>query len=143
MRPLVVAAGLGAALVGGVFFGFSTFILPALRRLPDDRAAQAMRSINVMAVRPPLMTALFGTAAACLALSTSAVRRGDVWVVAGSVTYLAGVVLVTVAANVPLNDRLAEQQLTFRDYSRAWARWNHVRTGAGLTAAALLLASDA
>ncbi|WP_299039771.1 DUF1772 domain-containing protein [uncultured Pseudokineococcus sp.] len=143
MRGLVLAAGIGSALVGGVFFAFSAFVLPALGRLPAADAAAAMRSINVLAVRPPLMVALFGTAAACALTGVLALRRGDGWVAAGSATYLVGVVLVTVAANVPLNDRLAGLQLDVTAYAEAWGRWNHVRTAAGAVAAALLLGPHA
>lgn len=143
MRALVLAAGVGSSLVGGVFFAFSAFVLPALGRLPADEGAAAMRSINVLAVRPPLMVALFGTAIACTATGVLALRRSDGWVAAGSATYLVGVVLVTVAANVPLNDHLADHQLDFADYAQTWGRWNHVRTAAGTTAALLLLGTHA
>jgi uncharacterized membrane protein len=137
MRALVTAAGVGSGVVAGVFFAFSTFVLPALGRLPGDDAAAAMRSINVLAVRPPLMVALFGTAVVGTVTGVLALRRGDPWAAAASATYLLGVVAVTVAANVPLNDRLAEHRLGFADYARAWGRWNHVRTVAGVTAALL------
>jgi len=143
MRALALTAGVGSALVGGVFFAFSAFVLPALTRLPDGGGAAAMRSINVLAVRPPLMVALLGTAAACTATGVLALRRGDGWVAAGSATYLLGVVLVTAAANVPLNDRLADHAIDLSDYARAWGRWNHVRTAAGVAAAALLLGAHA
>lgn len=143
MRALVLVSGVGSALVGGVFFAFSAFVLPALGRLPVDGGAAAMRSINVFAVRPPLMLALFGTALACAITGVLAVRRGEGWVVAGSGTYLVGVVLVTVVANVPLNNHLADHRLDFADYARIWGRWNFVRATTGVAAAALLLATHA
>ncbi|WP_432510101.1 anthrone oxygenase family protein [Kineococcus sp. SYSU DK001] len=139
MRALALAGGVGCAVVGGVFFAFSTFVLPALRRLPDADAARAMRSVNELAVRPPLVLALFGTAAAVTVLGVLAVRRGEVRLVAGCAAYLLGVVVVTVVANVPLNDRLARGQNGFAEFARAWAGWNHVRTVAGVGAAVLLL----
>jgi uncharacterized membrane protein len=140
MRTLTLAGGIGCAVVGGVFFAFSTFVVPALQRLPEAEAGSAMRSIDLLAVRPPLMVALFGTAAACLVLGVLAVRRSNPWVVAGCASYLLGVVAVTVVANVPLNDRLAQGQVTFAAYAGAWLPWNHVRTVAGLVAAVLLIA---
>ena len=69
-----------------------------------------MQSINVTAVRPPLMLAMFGTAAVCVAAVVAAVAGdggGTGWVVAGAALYLAGTVGVTIGGNVPLNDALA------------------------------------
>ncbi|ABS03886.1 DUF1772 domain-containing protein [Kineococcus radiotolerans] len=139
MRTLTLASGIGCAVVGGVFFAFSTFAVPALARLPEAEAGRAMRSINVLALRPPFMVVLFGTAAACLVLGVLAVRNSDLLVVGGCASYLLGVVAVTVVVNVPLNDRLAYGQVVFGAYAGAWLRWNHVRTTAGLLAAVLLI----
>lgn len=142
MRTLHLVAGTGCAVVGGVFFAFSTFVVPALRRLPGAEAGRAMRSINAAAVRPVFMLALFGTAAACAALGVAGARRGDARLLAGCAGYLVGVVGVTLAANVPLNERLDRRQVAFEDFAVAWSRWNHVRTLSG-TGAAVLLLTDA
>ncbi len=139
MRALALVAGVGCAAVGGVLLAFSGVVLPALARLPGDRGAEAMRSVNVLAVRPPLMVAMFGTAAACAVLGVVAVRRGEPLVVAGCSVYLVGVVGVTVVGNVPLNDRLAGGGVAWEPYVCAWGRWNHVRTAGGLAAAVLVL----
>src|SRR5699024_6794249 len=67
LGALVLAAlvtALACAVVAGVFFAFSGFVMRALSALPPADAATAMQSINRTAVRPPLMIALFGTAAA-------------------------------------------------------------------------------
>ena len=110
----------------------------------------AMQSINVAVLTPPFMAALFGTALACLPLAVAAIRsRGDPgagYLLAGSLSYVAGTVLVTMAFNVPRNDALAALDAGHRDsaavwttYLRDWTRWNHVRTAAALAAAALLI----
>ncbi|RJK97246.1 DUF1772 domain-containing protein [Vallicoccus soli] len=140
MAALALATGTGCALVGGVLFAFSGFVLPALARLPGGRGAEAMRSVNLLAVRPPLMLALLGTAAGCAVLGVLAWRRGEPLVVAGCAAYLVGVVGVTVVANVPLNDRLADGRVAWDAYVAAWGRWNHVRTLSGVVAAVLVLA---
>jgi uncharacterized membrane protein len=59
-----LATALGCGLVAGVFFAFSTFVMPALKRLPPAHGIAAMQSINTVAVTPAFMTALFGTATA-------------------------------------------------------------------------------
>ena len=55
-------------MVAGVFFAFSAFVMRALARLPAPQGIAAMRAINVVAVTPAFMVALFGTALACGAL---------------------------------------------------------------------------
>jgi uncharacterized membrane protein len=45
----VVIALLGAAMIAGVFFfAFSSFVMPALARLPAAGGISAMQSINVV-----------------------------------------------------------------------------------------------
>jgi|SRR5215472_11260306 len=144
---LVTAVGCG--LSGGVFFAFSAFVIPALRRLPPQQGIAAMQSINKRAVTPAFMTALFGTAAACLVLVVWVVltwgEQAHPWVLAGAVTYLAGAIVVTIAANVPLNDALAATRpdsdgaaSQWRGYLSRWTAWNHVRAATALAAAVLL-----
>jgi uncharacterized membrane protein len=134
------AAAIGSGVVAGVFGAFSGFVMPALDRLAGDGGAAAMRSINVTAVRPPLMIAMFGTAAVSVA---AAVVAPGASTLLGAASYLAGVVGVTVAANVPLNDRLAAGQLDWSSYRRPWTRWNSVRTAAAVASAAAFTAAVA
>ena len=108
-----------------------------------------MQSINVTAVSPAFMTALFGTAVACLATAIASLQRwgeaGAVAALAGSLLYLIGAIAVTIVFNVPRNDALAavdpasaEGARLWADYLRSWTAWNHVRTIASMAAAALL-----
>lgn len=147
-QTLTLTAALGSAAVGGTFFAFSAFVMDGLGRLPPEQGSAAMRAVNVAAVRPALMTALFGTAACCVVLI---VRAGRTWgthrpasvlLAAGAVLYLAGAVGVTAARNVPLNDALAAAPgdaatvAVWEDYRTVWTRWNHVRTVCALAACA-------
>ncbi|GAB3312164.1 DUF1772 domain-containing protein [Geodermatophilus aquaeductus] len=144
---LVLAAALGSAVVAGVFAAFSGFVVRGLAALPPATGAAAMRAVNVTALRPPLMTALFGTAALCVA-AVVAVLAGEgpvLPVLAGAVAYLAGAVLVTAAANVPLNEELRRSvpgtpdgDAVWARYLRVWTRWNTVRALACTGAAAAL-----
>jgi uncharacterized membrane protein len=144
-----LATALGCGLVAGVFFAFSTFVMAALRRLKPEEGIAAMQSINILAVTPAFMTALFGTAAACLALAVWAViswgERYAALVLAGGVLYLIGTIGVTIVCNVPLNNRLAtvrpqdaDAGSYWNEYVTKWTAWNHVRTVAALAAAAAL-----
>lgn len=68
---LALLAALGCGLVGGAFFAFSSFVMPALGRLPGAEGIAAMQAINILAVTPAFMAALFGTAAVCLGLGAA------------------------------------------------------------------------
>ena len=58
----VVAALLGSALVGGVFFAFSSFIMKALARVPSREGIAAMQSINVVVLNRSFLGTFIGTA---------------------------------------------------------------------------------
>jgi uncharacterized membrane protein len=142
------ATALGCGLSAGVFFAFSAFVMPALDRLPSAQSIRAMNSINKLAVTPVFMIALVGTAVACVALGAWAVASWDqrpaAWVLAGSALYLLGAIVVTGAANVPLNDALAivdpdaaDAASRWSSYLSDWIMWNHVRAVATLAAAGL------
>jgi uncharacterized membrane protein len=147
---LTLLSALGCGLVAGVFFAFSAFVMTALARLPPAQGIAAMQSINVVAVTPVFMTALFGTAAACTALAIVALaswgEAGAAYLLAGSVLYVVGAAVVTMAFNVPRNNALAAVDPASADGAGLWARylagwtaWNHVRTVASLAALAALV----
>lgn len=144
----VGVAALGAATAGGVFFGFSTFVMRGLRDIEPREGLTAMQSINRAAPNPAFMTTLFGTAVLCVGLivrGASSLDEG--WgqlAIAGSVMYLSGVVL-TIGYHVPRNDALArispgspESDRLWSTYAKGWTAWNHVRTATSLAGAALL-----
>jgi len=146
---VTLLTALGCGLNGGVFFAFSSFVMPGLARLPAAQGNAAMQSMNVTAVTPPFMAALFGTALGCLAVAISAVPRwrepGTIWLLAGSLLYLVGTILVTIVCNVPRNNALAatapdtaDGAARWADYLPGWTVWNTVRAIAGLLAATAL-----
>ena len=145
---LTFGTALGCGLMAGAFFAFSSFVMKALARLPAPQAIAAMQSINVVAVTPLFMTALFGTAAACLFLAVSASivgqQPGTGYIIAGSLSYVVGTAIVTIVT--PRNNRLtvtpasAEAAHVWTDL-RSWTAWNHVRTISALIAAGLVTAA--
>ena len=147
LPALTVLAALGAGLVAGIFFAFSTFIMAALGRLPAEGGAAAMQSINVTVLNPLFFFVFFGTAGLALVLAIAALsdwsQPGATYLLAGALLYLIGTIFVTIACNVPLNNRLAsvkpgsaEGASTWAHYLSFWTTWNHVRTAASLAAAA-------
>jgi uncharacterized membrane protein len=145
---LELVAALGCGLLAGVFFAFSTFVMPALARLQPPQGIAAMQSMNITAINPLFMLAIFGTAAACIFLAVSSLLKwqqpGAAYLLVGSLLYLVGAVLVTGVFNVPLNDALAivdpgspDGASLWSNYLTNWTNWNHVRTVAAIAAAAL------
>jgi uncharacterized membrane protein len=150
LTALTIVAALGAALNGGVFFAFSTFVMSGLARLRPAEGIAAMQAMNVTAVASLLMPALFGTALLCAALGVWAVAElGEphgVWLLAGSAIYIAGAPVMTMLFHVPRNDALARVEPGaagaaehWLGYLASWTAGNHVRTVSGLAAAAAFM----
>lgn len=145
--PLLTA--LGAGLVAGVFYAFSTFVMPGLALLSPPQGIAAMQAINVKAVTTGFMTGFMGTAAlSIVVLVAGALGYADGWAVAGALLYLAGCFGVTIAANVPRNNMLArldpaapEAAAAWTRYQAGWTMWNHLRGAAALVACAALIVS--
>lgn len=142
---LAVWAVVGSGLMGGLLFAFSSFVMRALRELPPESAAAAMREVNLKILNPLFVLLFLGTALVCVALTwlvgAGAAGPAGPWLVAGSVAYLAGPLAVTMAFNVPLNERLAVGPIAaaaafWPAYELSWTRWNHVRTVFAVVAAA-------
>ncbi|MCU7728711.1 DUF1772 domain-containing protein [Actinoplanes sp. KI2] len=140
---LTAATTVGSGLLAGVFFAFSAFVMSGLRRLPEPGGAAAMRSLNVTAVRPPLMIALFGVSALCVAIVVRALttwsQPGAAWLLAGAALTIVGALGVTSAINVPLNDRLESGAVTWSRFLAGWEPANHARTVLCLAGCAVLL----
>ncbi len=149
LRPIVgTTALLGSALIGGVFFAFSSFVMKALARVPSSEGIAAMQSINVVVINPSFLGAFLGTAVLSLGVVGLALVRWShpsaMFFLGGAVFYVVGTFLVTMFGNVPLNDQLAAVSATdpaTRDvwdhYLDRWTMWNHVRTVAAMVAALL------
>jgi uncharacterized membrane protein len=141
------ASSIGSGVLGGVLFAFSSFVMPALRRIPEAQGISAMQSINRQAT-----TLAFGSLiAVTVLLSTgvgldAAIRRDTPsagLVGAGSMSVLIAVA-ITGAVNVPRNNRLASFDAATAEAANYWTtfldEWivaNHVRTAFCVLAAVL------
>jgi uncharacterized membrane protein len=137
---------LGCALIAGVFFAFSNFVMNALSRIQPATGIIAMQSINITVINPLFMTTFLGTGVACIFLVISSLLKwhqiSTTYSILGSVFYLIGTIGVTIAFNVPLNDALAKVDPNSIDGMKLWATyvtdwtfWNHVRALAAVAAA--------
>ncbi len=146
----VVTALLGSALIAGVFFAFSSFVMKALAALPSSEGIAAMQSVNIVVLNPSFLGAFMGTAVMSALVAVLAIlgwgAPGAPWLLAGGLSYIAGTFLVTGLGNVPLNNELAAVAATdpaavavWERYLDRWTLLNSVRTLAATIAALLLL----
>jgi uncharacterized membrane protein len=149
---VTLVCALGAGLIAGVFFGFSSFIMTALGQQPPAHGIAAMQAINVVVLNPVFLGVFVGTAALCGLLIVVALLASSgpaaLARIGGGLLYVVGTFGVTLRFNVPLNNALArvepasaEGASLWADYLVRWTTWNHVRTAAGLLAAAALTLS--
>ena len=124
--------------------------MKGLARLPAAQGIAAMQSINITAVTPLFMAALFGVAAICLLLTVSALtnwqKPSAFYLLAGGLLYLIGNIAVTAICNVPRNKALAnidpqapQSAMLWITFYNGWIAWNHVRTATALAASAAYL----
>ena len=145
--PVVLLAALGCGLMAGVFLAFSTFVMKALARLAPAEGIAAMQVINIVVVRSGFMAVFIGTAVICALLLIYSLFRlddpGALFLLMGSLLYLLGSLMVTIAFNVPRNEALATVAPAdsasaglWSGYVAGWTAWNHVRAAAAFAAAA-------
>lgn len=141
---------LGSGVIGGVFFAFSTFIMPAFSRIEPAQGVAAMNSINATILGSVFMPVFFGTAIGSVILGVAAVFRwgepGTAAALTAGSCYVLGVLVTTIVFNVPLNNALAAVDAADADNTPMWPRylsewvfWNHVRTAASTAACALFV----
>jgi len=150
LPTLTFIAAIGSGVVGGVFFAFSNFVMPALARIAPAEGIHAMQAINVTVLNRLFLGTFMGTGLLSLATIVGALLTwngaGSLGAVLGGATYVLGCILVTLRGNVPLNNALmritqadALGEATWRSYVRDWTRWNHVRTLACFVAMVLFI----
>jgi len=143
---LTLLSAVGCGLMAGVFFIFSNTVMSALAQLQPPQGIAAMQSINRTILNPLFFVAFLGTAATSILLAISLLWRwqqpGAVYILAGSLLYLVGAILVTIVFNVPMNEALetvepesVEAANLWTRYLTNWTAWNHVRTVASFLGA--------
>lgn len=148
---LVVAAILGSAIIGGVFFAFSSFVMKALSRIPSREGIAAMQSINVVVLNISFLGVFMGTTVISVLVAALAIKDwaspSAPFFLAGAVLYVAGTFLVTGLGNVPLNKQLAAVAASDPEAIRVWEhyldRWttlNTIRTIAAIAALTMFIA---
>ncbi len=138
MMILGLASLLGAALMTGTFYAFSTFVMKALARVPAAEGMASMQSINVVVINRWFLSVFMGTtvlSGILVGLALFDRQPSSLWMLSGGLVYVLGTFLVTMICNVPLNNELARASATELDghdvwvrYLDRWTKWNHLRT---------------
>ena len=107
----IFLTALGSGLMAGLFFIFSVCIMTALGRLAPASGIAAMQSINVTILNGIFLTRVHGHGGALPGAdrrpgSSAGCRPAGLFVLAGSLLYLVGIIGVTMFVNVPMNDAL-------------------------------------
>ena len=145
-HALAVVAILGSAMIGGVFFAFSSFVMKALARLPSSEGIVAMQSINVVVLNRSFLGVFMGTTVVSVLVAVLAITGWAMpsapFFLAGALAYVAGTFLVTGLGNVPMNDQLAAVSASdpmavavWDQYLDRWTLLNTIRTVAAAAAA--------
>lgn len=135
---MILISLLGAGLMAGTFYAFSTFIIKAIARTPTAEAINTMQSINIVVINRWFLIVFIGTALLSLLLIINQLiyrQTAYYWIISASLLYISGTFLVTVVGNVPLNDELGNISANdgraaklWQRYIKQWSRWNHLRT---------------
>jgi uncharacterized membrane protein len=145
LPTLIVASAVGAGLMAGLLFAFSNFVMKSLAQIPAEHGMYAMQRINIEIINPVFLLVFVGTAVMSVALFVGALLGSDtparLWLIAGAVFYLLGVIGITAAFNIPLNNFIASlpasaAESSWPNYVTSWLRWNHVRTAFAVAASA-------
>ncbi|MEJ7838730.1 MAG: anthrone oxygenase family protein [Thermomicrobiales bacterium] len=132
-------AVLGSAIMSGIFFAFSVFMLQSFNRLGPSQAISAMQAINSGIGTPLFGLAFGGTALVVLILGGASIfdlgNRSAVVALTGSVLFLLGSLMITIAFNIPLNNTLdaldpnsSSAAANWSSFVDNWLSWNHART---------------
>ena len=140
----ILAAATAALTVvnGGVFFAFSTFVVPAARRVPAVEAVHVFQAFNRVIPRSLYLPVFLLSGLGGLATAIAGAVTGEWWYAAGgAVAFLA--LLVSIAINIPRNNTLdaagdADAEAAWQRFIGGWAVGNHVRTLLCLVAGGLI-----
>ncbi|WCL52914.1 DUF1772 domain-containing protein [Gimibacter soli] len=148
LDAVILFALVASGIMAGVYYAFSVFVMRALDALEAPAGMLAMQSINRVILKTSFLPLFFTSSVAAAGLAVVAAldlsAPGAVALLLASIIYFAGMFLVTVVGNVPLNNALEatpgaspEAEQTWRHYRQRWTAWNHVRTLSCIIALAL------
>ena len=147
---LLWIGALSTALMAGVYFAFSSFVMDSLEKIDEISGISAMQSINKTILNSSFMPLFFGSSIIAAALAIISIYSLDGIVsyvtAASGVIYTIGMFICTAAFNVPLNNILAKTDVNniharqiWKHYLINWTRWNHLRTVTSILSCGLFI----
>ncbi|MBB3091470.1 anthrone oxygenase family protein [Nocardioides albus] len=130
---VLTGARLLNGVTAGIYIAFLVAFMSALHGQPDEVYARVMNRLNVVIVNPVFLAFFLG--APLLALVLLGWHRGPLSITAACLAIAA--VVITVAANLPLNDALANGGAV-SSFERPWLIFHTLRTLAATGAFVLL-----
>jgi uncharacterized membrane protein len=150
---LLIVTAVATALTAGLFYAWSCSVTPGLALVDDATYITAFRAMNRAIQNPVFFATFMGTAVLLPVSAFLQYRQGtqmQFWLLlAASAVYLTGVMGVTVAGNVPMNDALdafnlkaaSVQDLAVQraNFEGPWNRLNTIRTLSSLVTIVLVI----
>jgi uncharacterized membrane protein len=146
----LVTAAIVSGLNAGLFYGFTCAVMPGLRQVDARTFVMVMQSINRRIINPVFLVVFLGApvlAIGSLVLAAVA-EHYSLLAAAGAVTFSVLTIVITGAANVPLNNALdaagdpdtnSNLGAVRQRFENRWVRWNIARTVTSTAASALLV----
>ena len=148
-------ATLGCSLVAGITLTFAIVVMPGLESLGDRRFLEGFKAIDriIQDNHPVFLFIWLGSGLALIVSTVLGFRALEgvdlVLLISALLIYLPGVQIATAVVNVPLNNRLQEQNLEKLDieeirlaatnFAPRWILWNNIRTWLATFSSLLLL----
>ena len=153
LELISLSIAIASAVMAGVFFAFSSFVMTALGKVKPAEGIRAMQRINIDVFCWSFSLLFFGLPLALFGLGIFSIwqwsQADSIYYLIASSVYLAGCFFVTGAGNVPLNNALARLDPdasdavdSWRAYLVSWTRWNHLRTTACLICCIVLISAS-
>lgn len=120
---VLTGARLLNGVTAGIYIAFLVAFMPALHGQPDDVYARVMNRLNVVIVNPVFLALFLG--APLLALILLGWHRNPLTITAACLAVAA--VIITFAANLPLNDALANGGAVSA-FEKPWLIFHTLRT---------------
>jgi len=150
ITSLLWFGALSTALMAGIYFAFSSFVMDSLKRIDESSGISAMQSINTTILKSSFMPLFFGSSIISALLAVISIFKMDGLVshvtTASGILYVFGMLMCTALFNVPLNNVLAktnpdsaEAHQVWKHYLNNWTKWNHVRTITSILSCALFI----
>ena len=148
MFEFIFITMIASAVMSGVFFVFSSFVMTALAGLKPAEGIRAMQRINVDVFSWSFSLLFLVTPVACIVIAIYAIinwsHPAAIYYFSGALVYLLGLMFVTGKQNVPLNHSLArvdsdssDGTAVWKHYLIHWTNWNTFRALAALISSVL------